>query len=237
MNYTTHALCDILAILKEKYGITQTMLAQIIGVSIQAVTDMKAGRRRFTPAMADKLLDAFINETWAGWLADVLQPFADPLALVAALSKAKVIIGTPPPGSHHPPPQQSVAITEVPVLHVPWSGPLPAPGACIAGKIALPQWAMALAARAAHPYVLELVADDYAGRLRAGDQVLVVQDVWPDKEIMIVKAEGGLRLARNSTFGGVRESATFQWIALDSGVPLELVSPVATVVGIVMAKL
>lgn len=232
----SNRLRDILVELKEKYGINQTVVAGILDVSIQVVTDMKGGRRTFTPVMAEKLLEAFANEPWAAWLAKVLHPFIVPFWFIPELADVEFSLGDLPYYGNTPVPQSSAQLSSVPLLRIPWVGPPLESGQCVE-TIMLPRWASTLAADGTNPYALEMVVDDYAGRLRVGDQVLIVQDVWPDKELMIVKGTGGLRLARNSLFDKTRKVEPFQWIALDSGIAVESVSPVATVTGIIMARL
>jgi len=231
-------LAKVLNILKQQYGIPQAAVAKALKISVQALTDMKAGRRAVTPAIAEKLLDQYKNEPWSGWLGDALRPILNPFEQLPSFKDAELIIG----GVQLPAPSQTRSATpinslQVPLLQALWAGATTDSHTFEGIFVALPEWAAKLATEGPDPYVLQLAADDYVGRLRAGDHVLIVQTALPHKEIMVVEQAGGLRLARNAAraeFDGAYESG---WIALDSGIFLEKATAVATVMGIVMARL
>lgn len=228
---TNILLCNILLSMKKQHGILQTSVAKILGISIQALTDMKGGRRVFTPAMAEKLLDHYRNEPWADWLARELKELAAP-------PKGIVILSSP---DFKLPPSDSISYAgarpAVPLFKTPQCGiQTPVEEHCDE-LVELPEWAYPQITADSNPYVMELATDDYSGRLRAGDYVLVLQTVVPNKEVMVVEQAGCLRLARNSLFTEAAKGKPAGWIALDSGVKLKNATPVSSVVGIVMARM
>lgn len=232
--YKNKELADMLFDLKKKFGITQTAVAKVLDVSVQALTDMKSGRRAFTPPMAEKLLDQYQNEPWAGWLADELKGFVafiDRPILAAPETDKMIPFDTVVyvPGSEHLP--------CVPLLRTLILGDHTILGKHSELHVELPRWTIPLIPAGSSPYILELAADDYAGRLRMGDYVLVAQATIPIREIMIVEHGGSLRLARNTMYDAVATGGYGEWLALDSGLPLPNATPAAMVVGVIMARL
>lgn len=228
MHTSRTPLESILRILKSQCGIKQAKVAKDLGISPQALTDIKAGRRRFTQEMADKLVDAYKAEPWAGWLAEELTGFD--LSLTGEFFR---IVDPILPQSEK---YLQKLTRKLPLLRAPFLGePMSSP--THDSDVELPEWAAKIIGDLDDAYALELLADDYAGRLRAGDQLLVVQDVWPDKEIMIVQCPKGLRIARNGMHDTTMGDTQGNWIALDSGENLAEAAPAATVAAILMAKL
>lgn len=228
-----NALSNMLLSLKKRYGISQTAIAKILGISVQALTDMKGGRRVFTPAMAEKLLEHYKNEPWIGWLVNELKDLAAPKEnLLPSLPDSDVLPADTVVYNADIKPRPTIPLLKTPLLGV----HSPEDEYC-ERYIELPEWATPLISIDSNPYVLEIATDDYSGRLRAGDCVLVLQIVIPNKEVMIVEQTGCLRLARNPLFANVAEKDTAGWIALDSGVMLKNATPVSTVAGIVMARM
>lgn len=228
-----NSLSTMLLSLKKDFGVTQTAIAMVLGVSAQALTDMKGGRRLFTPAMAEKLLEYYKNEPWAGWLTNELKRFAAP---------ARQSILAPPDFEMVPVDTidyllNSDPIAHIPVVQTPLLGNRDVINERCERSVELPKWTKSLIPDASSPYILELGADDYAGHLQMGDYLLVVQTVVKNKEFMVVEHLGTLRLARNARYNIDSKRKATGWIALDSGITLEEAVPVATVMGIVMAKL
>jgi len=219
--------------LKEKYGISQTSVAKTLGISVQALTDMKGGRRVFTPAMAEKLLDHYKNEPWAGWLVNESKDLAAPKEnLLSSLPDSEILPADTVIYNGDIKPRPTIPLLKTPLL----GAHSPEDEHC-ERYVELPEWAAPLITVDSNPYVLELATDDYSGRLRAGDCVLVLQTVISNKEVLVVEQAGCLRLARNPLFSDVAEKENAGWIALDSGVMLKNATPVSTVVGIVMARM
>lgn len=217
-------ICITLTDLKTRYGVRQAKIAADMGISPQALTDIKAGRRRFTPKLGEKLLQANAGEPWAGWLAEQLAQLAVEPGKVDNVTPISDKARTPALSFH------------IPLLHAPFFGD-PQESPTRDDFVDLPRWARKLVSASDRPYALELATDDYMGRLRAGDLLLVAQAVWPGKEIMVVECAAGLRVARSDIFDVVRKSGSRQWLALDSGEPIPDAVPIATVAGILMAIL
>ncbi len=226
-------LAGILHELKGRFGINQTAVAKVLGISIQALTDAKSGRRTFTPLMAEKLLEYYRHEPWAGWLAGELKD------LVAPVEQPIV----PPPDPKIVVPVDSVVhlpgseTHRIPLLRTPILGDFTAIEDRCERYVELPEWAIPLIPPNSSPYILEVAADDYAGRLRMGDHVLVVQRAAPVREVMIVEHAESLKLARNAAFVADKTGGREEWFAMDSGLPLHSAKPVAAILGAVMARL
>lgn len=227
-------IISILFELKKRFGITQTAVAKVLGISVQALTDMKSGRRVFTPLMAEILLERYRDEPWAGWLAGELKDLitvADRSILAPPKANEMVPVDTVVyvPGSEY--------LSCIPLLRAPILGDHTIIRKHSELDVELPRWTIPLIPAGSSPYILELTADDYAGRLRMGDQVLVAQATVPVREIMIVEYAGSLRLARNAAYDPAATGGYGEWLALDSGLPLHNATPAAMVVGVVMARL
>lgn len=227
------AVYKLLTTFKKRYGISQNAVAAALGISAQALTDVKAGRRQFTPKMSEKLLQHYKAEPWAEWLAKALRPdptTSDPGELSqddAAEGGMNDFLSSLPPWTVDP--------TTVPLLRTPCLGAPELSAAYRNERITLPEWAVKLVPADSDPYVLELDTDDYAGMFRMGDRVLVVREIRPTRELAIVERDDCPRLARNAV-PTPESKAAAGWIALDSGIPIRGAVPVATIMGIVMAK-
>lgn len=225
-----YLVSDFLKRAKRHYGVSQTTIAKSMGISTQALTDMKAGRRAFTQSLAEKLLDANKDQPWIDCFTEVLGKFA-------ALSRQVIIPSTTLEGIDATANDRATnPQSRLPLLHTPVSGCQAIFEGNDAFYVEIPDWALKLIPLASTPYALEIEADDYAGRLRIGDQVLVVQATEPVKEVMLVDHVGSLKLARNSACDD-KITGSNAWIALDSGLPLQDAVPVAAVVAIIKAKL
>lgn len=217
-------VAELMRKIKSDYGMNQTALARELGISPQILTDIKAGRRIFTPPMAEKIMALFSREAGAGWLAAALEG---------------ILKGGARPGKNAEvqAPSRSSDLANgkyLPVLDALCKGdPAKATGKT-RHTILIPEVLAKLVGGSTDAYVLALDNDDYSGRLRAGDQVLIVQNAEFSKEIMVVESDGRLRLARNPIDN---TSAEIQWVALDTGNPLKNATPVGAVVGIVVALL
>lgn len=214
--------------IKVEYGVNQTTLAGHIGVSPQILTDIKAGRRRFSPAMAESIMSLFAHKTDVGWLAEALQ------AILAGgtgdgvreRSNADAVAMA----------NTAIAGARLPVLDMLCKA---APTDAAGKSVLIPETLAPFLDKAAFSYVLVLDYDDYAGRLRAGDRILIVQNGDIIREIMVVESKGRMRLARNASYlnGATQGNAKEQWLALDTGKPVTPASYVGAVVGIVSAVL
>ncbi|MDR1661495.1 MAG: helix-turn-helix domain-containing protein [Azoarcus sp.] len=233
--------------LKEKYGVKQNSIAKIIGVSRQAVTDMKAERRRFSRAMAEKLLLAFAEEPWSDWLRARLEELFTVVPPRFALPSESTpqSIQKPLEIASGGVCERSTGLKKFPLLASPCRGD-PANSPANSHKlVVVPEELSDQAAESANPYVLIVDCDSRDGRLRRGDRVLVLQDNERESEIMIIDHNGALRLARRgrrARIAGVREMTTrdeMDWHFVDTGaaVPAEEAKPAGCVVGIVMAFL
>lgn len=225
---------ELIRAIKSEYGMNQTTLARQIGVSPQILTDIKAGRRRFTPAMAESIMALFAHEGGAGWLAETLQDIV--IQSATAGMRRSSDIGTMTSG------EVPVSGIRLPVLGALCWGD---PQALVTNPertTLIPEALVPLIGEKYFSYVLALDYDDFAGRLRAGDQLLIVQDVRVIKEIMVVACRGRLRLARNASCvndGAEADIADIKkhWLALDTGKMLEVDSFVGVAMGIVVAML
>jgi len=241
---------DILLELKCRYGIRQTTIADILGVSRQAITDLKAGKRRFTGEMFEKFLVAFSQEPWGSWVAEALveaflrhyrylpeDQLHKRLDAFSCHSKEVLEIANKRPA------YPNKAPSSYPVFSIPVTGdPDGIPGRVVE-RLALPPALAAQAANALYPYVLRIDFDDVSGRLRRGDLVLVLQDTDRETEVMLVQLRGEVRLARRAmccreTADSVRDGIQGDgWIAMDSAKMIEPERVVGCVVGIVQALL
>ena len=236
--------------LKKRYGVKQKTIAEVIGVSRQAVTDMKSERRRFSRRMAEKLLLAFAEEEWGDWLRTRLNTlfaiaptrFALPSESLPQPVRQPVEID---PGNVGEYPMPSAEARKFPLVASPCRGDPALSPVNTHKHIVVPEELSAQAAESAHPYVLIVDCDSRDGRLRRGDRVLVLQDGERESEIMVVEYNGALRLARRGRHeritGGCEKAVGDEtaWHLLDTGavVPAEEARPAGCVVGIVMALL
>ena len=78
--------------------------------------------------------------------------------------------------------------------------------------------AMAAARRARQPYVLRLDADDHAGRVRAGDLILISQESSDTADTGVVRSRGHLVLARRLASGGWRKGWS-HWVVSRGDLP------------------
>jgi DNA-binding XRE family transcriptional regulator len=236
--------------LKEKYGVKQNVIAEAIGVSRQAVTDMKSERRRFSRAMAEKLLLEFAEEPWGDWLRTRL----DALFAVVPTRFALPSESSPQPvrqpvetnsGGAGEDLLPSTEAKKLLLLSSPCRGDPALSPANTHKHIIVPAELSSQAAESVHPYVVTVDCDSRDGRLRRGDRVLVLQDGERESEIMVVEYNGALRLARRGRHeritGGCGKTVRDEtdWHLLDTGAiaPAEEASPAGCVVGIVMALL
>lgn len=220
--------------MKSKFGITQTAIARVLGLSAQALTDIKGGRRAFTPSMAEKMLAEYASQPWSDWLSDRLKTIISP-ATQAMLPPSEPEMTVPAATVVYV--VASGSLPRIPLLRAPFLGTHTAIEERCERYVQLPEWTVALIPPDSDPYILELATDDYSGRLRAGDHILVVQTVLPNKEIMLVEQSGGLRLAQNAVRSNAEITDSAGWIALDSGVMLKSAMPMATVIGVTMARM
>lgn len=234
--------------LKKRYGVKQSAIAGVLKISRQAVTDMKADRRRFTREMANKLVQAYGKEPWHAWFHTAIYTlFIDGESVPkegAYQNEAPGLDAT------HDKPAAAIGVNAdsllmLPVLPAPWRGdPLQAPFD-IQEFAAIPPQLAVHAAPARNPYVLSIDFDDTDKRLRRGDFVLAVQDGERESEIQIIEFQDSLRLARRSrgdtppVHCGHVETTDMDWVLLDSGmqIPSSRAVKVGCVVGIVLALL
>jgi hypothetical protein len=215
---------------KKLYGVKQTDIAAALGISRQAVTDMGAGRRRFTRTMADRLIAMGESEPWKNELVEAIQS----LFVDKEIPLPPCDSGVPAAVS----PRRAGGSITLPVLTAPLRGDPPQAKADVKGYLAIPPELAVQATESLKPYVLIIDFDDKEGRLRRGDHVLVLQDGKRECEIQIIEFRGALRLARRSR-QGADVAAGAGWILLDSGrmVSVSGAARVGCVVGIVLALL
>jgi hypothetical protein len=89
--------------------------------------------------------------------------------------------------------------------------------------------AAAAAGRAVLPFILRLDVDVYSGRLRGNDLVLCTQAVREDAEIVLVRTDGKVLLAKTM------DKDRFQDVA--TGASIEGAEPIGHCIGIVWALL
>jgi DNA-binding XRE family transcriptional regulator len=236
--------------LKEKYGVKQTEVAAVIGVSRQAVTDMKAGRRRFTRVMAEKILLEFAGEPWADWLRARFDMLFTPSPIRFAIpgeppSRGDVNHAEEERAPPMPASPQAAKRTGLPVLNSPCRGDPGLSSANTKKYAPIPDELSVHASGLTDSYILVIGFNSRDGRLRRGDQVLVLQDAERESEIMVIEHDGALRLARRvgyeRAFRGDKAGAGDEsdWCTLDSGMVISAqeAEPAGCVVGIVMALL
>ena len=244
--------------LKSKYGVRQSKIAEVLGVSRQVISDMKAGKRRFSDEMFRKLILAFEPEPWSGWLARTFFfAFKRHFNYMNEGELARHLDGWRPDGFFareeipdgatrtNPPesPPHPAKVSTYPVLSAPVVGDPEGFPELTLGRLALPPPLAAQAADFLHPYILRLDFDDVRGRFRRGDWILIVQDAEREAEVLLVRFRGEARLARrgrryrsltNLDRSGIRDD---DLIALDSGKRIEAERIVGCAVGIVLALL
>jgi transcriptional regulator with XRE-family HTH domain len=224
-------ISNLLRTLKSEYGLNQAKLAARMNISPQILTDLKAGRRRFNRKMAETILSLFADEPSAGWLAGELE---------GILAESEYVRNF---GIHDAGGMPDAGV-RLPVLDALCAGdPLAAHG--YSGEtVLIPESLASFVRKESAAYVFVLDYDDCSGRLRAGDQILIVQNLGFTKEIMVVEHVGRLRLARKgwsesddgeNPCGG--KETPERWLTLDTGKPLDNVAIAGAAVGIVAAKL
>lgn len=232
--------------LKLRYGVKQKTIADILGISRQAVTDMKAERRRFTKAMAEKLLKEFAGEPWANWLCgrlDALFTPTPPCFTMASCNDDNTAAEETAPSISTSP--QVTRQTGLPVLTSPCRGDPELSPAYTRKYIVVPDELFMQTSELTDSYILIIDFDSHDGRLRRGDRVLALQNAERDCEIMVVEYRGALRLARRgkhargSNRGAEGETGEMDWVLLDSGavIPSSEAEATSCIVGIVMALL
>jgi transcriptional regulator with XRE-family HTH domain len=227
--------------LRQEHGVSLAATAGYCGLKKQHVTDLRAGRRRFTRKMAENLLATARHEPWGAWLTPLVESCFSSAS--ASGEENDGDSGKEPPASPADQPTSPPASwTTLPLLKAPvmgdprqWS---PFPVDCVE----IPRTAALLAKDVPHAYVLELPCDDHARRLRAGDQVLILPLPDTDAEIHVIERDDLLRLARRAKVAKalgipLGEVADEEWVALDSGEPLCGARSVAHAAGIVWARL
>lgn len=236
--------------IKSNYGVKQNSIAAVLGISRQAITDMKAGRRRFTQAMAQKMLQTYADEPWIGWLHDRLD------ALFTPPSTRFIIPGELPPRGESgdnietpslsvPSEREAINPIRLPILTLPCKGVPEASPANTQKLCVIPDELLLQTSELSNSYVLIIDFDSRDGRLRRGDRVLVVQDAGREVEIMVIEYRGTLRLARRGKYERVfnRSDVTviddMDWVFMDSVtvIPVGDATAVGSVIGIVMALL
>lgn len=236
--------------LKIKYGVKQNDIANALGISRQAVTDMKAERRRFTKTMAEKLLTKYADEPWADWLRmrlDALFISQPPNFTIPAAPppQADTDTRTEPTTFPEPPSSQLAKYKGLPVLTSPCRGDPQMSLANTQKYSVIPDELVIQTSELPNSYVLIIDFDSRDGRLRRGDRVLVVQDAGREGEMMVIEYRGTLRMARRGRYERIcgRSDAgmagDLDWVFLDSGtaIPAEAAEAVGCVIGIVMALL
>jgi plasmid maintenance system antidote protein VapI len=219
---------DVVQRVKSEYGVNQTALAKHMRISPQILTDIKAGRRRFSVAMAESIMSLFAHEPDAGWLAEALQAVLAENGGTETSNADAMMVSTARTAGTYLPVSDALCNADSQMTVVD-SG----------RTVLIPVSLTPFLEKAAFSYVFVLDYDDYAGRLRAGDQILIVQHVNIIREIMVIESNGRLRLARNDTYltDSTQVGAKEKWLALDTGKPVAAVSLIGAAVGIVSAVL
>lgn len=236
--------------LKLKYGVKQKSIADALGISRQAVTDMKAERRRFTKMMGEKLIIAFANEPWINWLRSRLDALFTSPPTSFAVPEGQAPANYEESTTDVAAPSARVSSRETrqigfPVLISPCKGDPRSSPANTQKCSFIPDELFIQTSSLANSYILVVDFDSRNGRLRRGDWVLVLQDPERDCETMIVEYRGALRLARRGKYERDLNRNTeehfgeMDWVLLDSGmvVPEGDVEAAGCIVGIVMAQL
>ena len=225
-----YSFISLLVGLKKRYGVTQDLFARMSGVSKQVLTDIKAGRRKFSNEMVQKLLADSQDKPWKTDVAEALSEFIKEREEFQHHPSSTM--------ASHPTGNRRLPMVNAPVIGDPCAAPE------FTGEyFALPNAIERLDADPRDSYVLILQNDDCLGRLRSGDLVVITQNSKRDKEIMVVEHSGLLRLARNTKHIGklhLPHGERFpdgDWIALDSGSLIPNARPQGAVIGIVWAVL
>lgn len=151
-----------------RQGFTQQAVATQAGVPNSYISDIKAGRRNLSELFARRLGEEFNeNYQWLLGLSDVQNA-----PQIAERSGQLAAVGELLEGSL----QHSAC----------WDGSFVAISPAVQQRAAL----------ASNPYLLRLNHADTAGRLRAGDLILISQTVNPAAEVQVVKQQQKLLLAR-----------------------------------------
>ena len=243
------AAVEIFMQLKERYRVRQAQIAKILGIPRQVITDMKSGKRLFTWAMSEKLLNEFQHEQWGGWLqVELVNAFWRHGHKLPKDWHKKHIPDVP--GGDLDAAMQNLRkaatpenLRKYPVRLTPVTGDPETDSELVREHIPLPPTLETQAKAVANSYILQVGFDTGDGRLRRGDLVLVVQDPERESEIMLVKSEGVIHFACRARHCGRLTEPRRKilpedtWIALESGQALPAGCPVGCVVGIVMALL
>lgn len=188
-------------------GETQQSVAKRLGVPAQYLSDVKAGRRTLTELFARRFAAEFaVDYQWLLGKKASPQPVKPPISEAAGAVITLPVLPQPIDGD--------------PYQHDSWDGSV----LQICGPAAVK------AQTALRPYILRLGSADHAGRLSAGDLLLVSQAHNANAPVQIVRQRGKIVLARGDHAG--------QWLQLTTGNPLAgSAEPIGHLVAIVWAVL
>lgn len=158
---------------------SQKEIAAQLNVPPQYLSDVKTGRRPLTGQFAQRIADVFrVNYSWLmKGQGSAGIPVAEKISSTTSRLLGLPVLSSPVEGDPH----KSKS----------WDGSL----------IEISGAAAARAAWATQPYVLRLDKNDFAGRLKKGDMVLVSQDRERAPEVAILKHQSRLELARRGADG------------------------------------
>ena len=160
-------------------GYSQREIAAQLDVPPQYLSDVKTGQRTLTAQFARRMAEAFrVNYAW------LMEGEGS-----AGLPVAEQVTGT------------ASRLLGLPVLIAPIEGDPRKSTSWDGSVMEISGAAAARAAWATHPYVLRLDKDDFTGRLKKGDMVLVSQNREHASEVGVLKRHGRLELARRGTDG------------------------------------
>lgn len=164
-------------------GLTQQAVAARAGVPSQYLSDVKNGRRLLSELLARRLNEEFgVDHVWLMTGEGTMTPPRVPRAETRPQDAEVVmvpIVGQPIVGD--------------PRISLAWDGSLVA----LTGPPAMK------AKQASHAYILRLHHDDFTGRLRKGDLVLISQGNLEFGEIQVIQTRGLPVLARRGKGGAI----------------------------------